>query len=113
MIGGLAVRLLLGMALSGTFGLITPALAVDAMPGNARASALGGGWDCVWGYGRVGEHCEAIKVPTNGYLDSSGRGWDCNRGFDKVEQRCLKIKLPANAHLGDSWLDSGWRCDRG
>ena len=114
MSGGLATRLLVGMALSVTCGIITPAVAGDGMPGNARASAFGGGWDCVWGYRRVAEHCESVKVPANGYLEASGRGWECERGFAKVEEHCVKVNIPPNAYLGDSWLSGGgWECDRG
>ena len=109
----LAAHLLLGVASVSACGFVAPAFAASAMPGNARASAFGGGWDCVWGYYRVAEHCEAVKAPVDGFVDSSGRGWDCNRGFAKSEQHCVKIKLPANAHLADSWLDRDWRCNRG
>ena len=67
----------------------------------------------MWGYRRVADHCEAVKVPANGYVDSSGKGWNCERGFAKNEQQCAKVKLSANAHLSDSWLDRGWQCNRG
>src|ERR1700758_727898 len=99
----MAVRLLLGVALNVACGIVGPALAANAMPDNARASAFGGGWECVWGYHQVAQHCEAVRVPADGYLESSGKRWECNRGFAKVEKQCVKIKLPSNAYLSDSW----------
>lgn len=112
--GSLVVHLLLGVAMNFAWGITTSALAGSTVPDNAQASEFGRGWDCVWGYRQVGEHCEAVRVPADGYLESSGRDWECNRGFAKVDrQQCLKVKLPANAYFGDSWLDRGWRCDRG
>ena len=72
LIGGLAARLLFGLALSVACGIMTPALAGSAMPDNARASDFGGGWDCVWGYRQIADHCDAVKVPTNAYLEASG-----------------------------------------
>src|ERR1700722_9649092 len=109
----LAACLLLGVALNVACGVVTPALA-GIVPDNARASEFGDGWDCVWGFRRVGERCEAVKAPVDGYVESSGTRWECNHGFTKVdEQRCVKIKLPANAHLSDSWLDRNWQCNRG
>jgi hypothetical protein len=109
----LTLCLSLGALLSVACGVLTPALA-GVIPDNARASEFGGGWDCVWGYRRVGESCAAVRAPVDGYIESSGTRWECKRGFAKVEQqRCVKIKLPANAHLSDSWLDRNWQCDRG
>src|SRR5690242_18116316 len=89
--------LLLGVLLIAACEIIVPAAAAGAaVPNNARASSFGAGWDCIWGYHRVDDHCETVKAPNNGYVDSSGRAWECNRGFLKTEQQCVKVNVPSN-----------------
>jgi hypothetical protein len=95
----LAVRLLLGFALSATCGVITPALAESAVPDNARASEFGAGWDCVWGGGdgwlcergfrQVLSACIRLNVPPNGYVDYTGNEWRCVDGFRKQAGACV------------------------
>ena len=105
---------LLGALLIAACEIMVPAAAAGAqVPSNARASAFGAGWNCIWGYRRVEEHCDAVKAPANGYVEPSGRDWECNRGFLKDEQQCVKVNVPANAHLEETWLNHGWRCNRG
>ena len=89
------------------------AQAQSAPPPNAQARLVGGGWECVHGYRRVGERCIPIPVPVNASLTLNGNTWRCNHGYEREADRCRRLVVPANARLsfdGHSWqCVDGWQ----
>ena len=79
------------------------------VPSNSYTSGLG--WDCNWGYKKIGDSCAKVIVPKNAYISDSQGNWSCDWGYKKVNNSCVKVIIPANAYVSDS--SGNWSCNWG
>ena len=93
-----------------TAGLSVPALRTS-LPAHAHPATFGGGFQCDYGFEKLGSGCTPVKVPAHGFITSSGDDWACERGFRKNSNQCVRIVVPANAHLTDDSFGKGWECN--
>ena len=83
----------------------SPSVQRSGPPTNSWVS--GSNWYCNDGFRKVGDQCDALKVPANAWI--SGSNWYCNDGYRKVGERCERLNVPRNA-----WVSgSNWYCNDG
>jgi hypothetical protein len=87
------------------------ASAVQKVPPNATANALGLGWTCNSGFRRQGNGCVEVKIPENATLDFAGHGWMCNAGFFRQGAGCVALTIPQNASVDAT--GRRWACNHG
>ncbi len=89
----------------------SPSRPKSSMPANAKLDYTGNNWECVRGYRRIGDECEAVRMPANAKIDYTGSAWECVRGYRRVGDQCEAVRMPANAKI--DYTGSAWECVRG
>jgi hypothetical protein len=83
------MRLVVGVLMVVVATLANSVTALAQVPTNASPN-YAGGWQCNFGYHRVGDRCEKTAVPQNASPNYAG-GWQCNLGFKKVGEGCIRM----------------------
>ena len=89
----------------------SPSRPKSSMPANAKLDYTGNNWECVRGYRRIGDECDAVRMPANAKIDYTGSAWECVRGYRRVGDQCDAVRMPANAKI--DYTGSNWECSRG